>query len=78
MTGTFEFDDSGVYQIKIKGVLSQKWSDWFDGFAITPLEDNQTLLVGQVSDQAALLGMLIKIRDLGLALISVEQLEDYC
>ena len=50
----------------------KKWSDWFDGFTITPQED-ETILVGSVSDQGALHGLLAKIRDLGLILISIEQ-----
>jgi hypothetical protein len=63
-----------IYQIKIKGLLDDKWSDWFDGFSITHLDDRETLLIGPVSDQGALHGILAKIRDLGLHLISVESL----
>ena len=61
-----------IYQIKIKGFLDDKWSDWFDGFTITHQGEAETLLSGPVSDQGALHGMLAKIRDLGLHLISVE------
>ena len=60
-----------VYQIRIKGHLGRHWSDWFEGLAIT-LEDNgETLLTGPVVDQAALHGLLRKVRDLSLPLISV-------
>ena len=59
-----------VYQIKIKGHLGQQWSDWFGGLSIT-LEDNgETLLTGPVVDQAALHGVLRKVRDLGMPLVS--------
>ena len=60
-----------VYQIRIKGHLGRQWTDWFGGLTIT-LEDNgDTLLTGPVVDQAALYGLLRKVRDLGLPLISV-------
>ncbi len=60
-----------VYQIRIKGHLGSQWADWFEGLAIT-LEDNgDTLVTGAVVDQAALHGLLKKIRDLGLPLVSV-------
>jgi len=73
MTDGREFDKQGVYQIRVKGNLDQKWSDWFDGFNITPQADGATLLTGLVADQAALHGLLAKIRDLGLPLLSVER-----
>ena len=60
-----------VYQIRIKGHLGREWTDWFDGLVIT-LEDNgETLLTGAVVDQAALHGLLRKVRDVGMPLISV-------
>jgi hypothetical protein len=59
------------YQIRIKGHLSHNWSDWFAGYSITLEENGQTLLTGQVTDQAALHGVIHKIRDLGMPLISV-------
>src|SRR5438270_10731810 len=60
-----------VYQIRIKGHLGREWTDWFEGLAIT-LEDNgETLLTGSVIDQAALHGLLKKVRDLGMPLLSV-------
>ena len=60
-----------VYQIRIKGHLGREWTDWFESLAIT-LEDNgDTLLTGPVVDQAALYGLLRKVRDLGMPLLSV-------
>jgi len=64
-----------VYQIRIKGHLGPQWTDWFGGLSIT-LEDNEdTLLTGPVVDQAALHGLLRKVRDLGVPLISVNRVE---
>jgi hypothetical protein len=65
-------DQPMVYQIRIKGHLGQQWTEWFEGLTIT-LEDNgETLLTGPVVDQAALHGLLKKVRDLGMPLISVD------
>ena len=59
------------YQITVKGHLDNRWADWFEGLTIT-LEDNgETLLTGPVVDQAALHGLLRKVRDLGMPLLSV-------
>jgi hypothetical protein len=61
-----------IYQIRIEGHLGPEWSDWFEGLTIT-LEDNgDTLLTGPVIDQAALHGLLKKVRDLGMPLLSVD------
>lgn len=60
-----------VYHIRIKGHLNRQWSDWFDGLSIMPEDSGDTLLIGPVVDQAALYGILKKVRDLGLALISI-------
>ena len=59
------------YEICIKGHLAPHWSHWFEGFAIALKDNGETLLSGPVVDQAALYGVLIKIRDLGLPLVSV-------
>ena len=75
MTDGREFDEQAIYQIRVKGNLDQKWSDWFDGFTITPQDNDETLLTGPVADQAALHGLLGKIRDLGLPLLSVKRAE---
>ena len=67
-------DHSGpIYQIRVQGCLDPRWSAWLDGLAIVHEEDGTTLLYGPVADQAALYGVLIRIRDLGLALLSVQQ-----
>ena len=64
-----------IYQIRIKDHLSREWTDWFEGLTIT-LEDNgDTLLTGPVIDQAALYRVLKKVRDLGMALVSVNPME---
>ncbi|MBN2389074.1 MAG: hypothetical protein JXR84_00025 [Anaerolineae bacterium] len=75
MTDGREFDGQAVYQVRVKGNLDVKWADWFDGFTITPQADGTTLLAGPVADQAAVHGLLGKIRDLGLPLLSVKRVE---
>jgi hypothetical protein len=64
-----------VYQIRVKGHLGPQWTDWFDGLTITLGEDGNTLLAGAVIDQAALHGLLKKVRDLGMSLLSVNSVE---
>ena len=70
-----DFSQSLVYQIRIKGHLGQQWIDWFDGLSITLEEDGDTLLTGPVTDQAALYGLLKKVRDLGMPLVSISQVQ---
>ncbi len=67
--------ESGLYEIRLKGHLDDRWSDWFEGLTITLEEDGDTLLTGPVVDQAALHGLLKKVRDLGMPLVSVCPLE---
>src|SRR5512138_2673835 len=70
-----EPNEPEIYQIRIKGHLGCEWTDWFEGLAIT-LEDNgDMLLTGPMVDQAALYGLLRKVRDLGMPLVAVNKLE---
>jgi hypothetical protein len=64
-------DDSGRYEIQVKGHLAARWDAWFDGFTLTRTNDGTTVLAGFVLDQAALHGILRKVADLGVPLISV-------
>ena len=59
------------YEIRIEGLLSPRWVAWFDGLSVTPEDDGTTTIHGSVVDQAALHGLLQKLRDVGLPLISV-------
>ena len=70
-----DLNQSMVYQIRIKGHLDPRWTDWFGGLTITLEEDGNTLLSGLVVDQAALFGLLKKVRDLGMPLLSVNRVE---
>ena len=69
-------DQPVVYQIRIKGHLDPKWAVWFEDLNITLEEDGDTLLTGPVTDQAALHGLLRKVRDLGMPLISVTVIQN--
>ena len=73
MTNGHEFDQTAAYQIRLKGILDSSWSDWFGGFNIT-VQGNDTVLVGVVLDQSALHGILAKINDLGLPIVSIEKI----
>jgi hypothetical protein len=64
-----------VYQIRIKGHLGRQWTDWFGGLTVALEESGHTLLTGPVVDQAALYGLLKKVRDLGMPLVSVISVE---
>ena len=66
-------DQPVVYQIRIKGHLGPQWTEWFEGLAVTREENGDTLLTGPVIDQAALHGLIKKVRDLGLPLLSVKR-----
>jgi hypothetical protein len=61
-----------VYQIRVKGYLEEEWSEWFDGMAVTHLENNETTLTGRVVDQPALFGLLLKVNNLNITLLSVK------
>jgi hypothetical protein len=67
--------EPGLYEIRIKGHLDKRWADWFEGLTITREDNGDTLLSGPVIDQAALHGLLRKVRDLGMPLLSVIQVE---
>ena len=71
MTNPHRYHAPANYRISLKGCLDDKWSDWFEQMAIST-EGDQTILIGPVADQAALHGVLIRIRDLNLTLLSVE------
>jgi hypothetical protein len=64
-----------VYQIRIKGHLGHQWTEWFEGLSITLTDNGETLLTGPLIDQAALHGVLKKVRDLALPLISVSSVK---
>ena len=70
-----DFNEPMSYQIRLKGHLDREWTDWFEGLTITLEEDGETLLTGLVVDQAALYGLLKKVRDLGMPLVSVSQVQ---
>jgi hypothetical protein len=76
-TGDLTTDPSQppIYQIRVTGRLGRRWADWFDGLAITPGANGDTLLTGPVVDQAALHGLLRRVRDLGLPLLAVTLLQ---
>ena len=64
-----------IYQVRVRGHLDASWSEWLGGWTIVHNQDGTTALTGPVADQAALYGLLVKIRDLGLALVSVNEIE---
>ena len=68
-------DNPGRYEIRLKGHLDSRWTAWFDGLTLTHDSDGTTIIHGLVPDQAALHGLLQKVRDLGLPLVSVTQVE---
>ncbi len=70
-TATEDQHEPGLYAIRIKGHLENRWANWFEGLTVTLEENGETLLTGPVVDQSALHGLLRKVRDLGMPLISV-------
>lgn len=64
-----------IYQIRVHGQLGEEWTAWFDGLTVTQEANGDTLLTGPVVDQAALYGLLRKVRNLGLPLLAVAQIE---
>ena len=69
-------NEGGSYEIRLRGHLEPRWADWFDGLTLTQESDGTTVLRGSVVDQAALHGVLGKVRDLGLPLIAVNRRKD--
>jgi hypothetical protein len=74
-TPTENHHEPGHYEIRIKGHLDDRWAGWFEGMTITLADNGDTLLTGTVVDQAALHGLLKKVRDLGMELLSINQIE---
>lgn len=70
-----DLDRPLIYHIRIKGHLGDHWSDWFEGLTVTREENGDTLLAGLVTDQAALHGLIRKVRDLGMPLLSVNRVK---
>lgn len=79
MSGKVNFktdpDQSMIYQIRLKGCLTDQWSEWFGGMTVTFEDSGDTLLTGPVKDQAGLHGLLRQVRDLGIPLISVYRIK---
>ena len=73
-TSPNQIDCPAVYEIRIGGSLGPQWMDWFDGLEINAEAGGDTLISGEVADQAALFGLLKKVRDLGIPLVSVTAL----
>ena len=72
MAGGRQFDKPAIYEVRVKGIVDAAWAGyWFEGFVVTPLPNEESLLTGPVTDQSALLGLLARMRDLGLPLLSV-------
>ncbi len=63
-------------QIRVKGQIDERWSEWLDGLTITHTEEGETVLSGEVLDQAALYGLIAKLRDLGLPLLAMSSVEE--
>ena len=65
-----------IYEIRVQGHLADRWSEWFDGLAVERQADGTTVLTGAVVDQAALHGVIARIRDLGVPLLAVDRIDD--
>ncbi|MDQ1427236.1 MAG: hypothetical protein QOK39_712 [Acidimicrobiaceae bacterium] len=74
-SSTADHHDAGRYEIRLKGRLDIRWAAWFDGLSFTHESDGTTVIHGIVADQSALHGLLQKVRDLGLPLVSVIQID---
>ena len=74
-SATEDHDEPGFYEIRIKGHLDDRWGDWFEGLTNTRDDTGETRLTGPVVDQAALHGLIKKVRDLGMPLISIMGVE---
>jgi hypothetical protein len=70
-----ELTDLQIYQIRVKGHLGRQWASWFEGLTLTLELNGDTLLTGPIVDQAALYGLLKKVRDLGVPLLAVSRVE---
>jgi hypothetical protein len=74
-TSTGDHHNPGRYEIRLKGLLAPRWAAWFDGLSLAYRSDGTTIIHGFVADQAALHGLLQKVRDIGLPVVSVTQVE---
>ena len=72
---TTDPNEPAAYQIRLRGQLGSEWAGWFGGLSVTPEADGNTLLISPAIDQAALHGLLKKVRDLGLPLISINPID---
>jgi hypothetical protein len=71
VAGAAGLDGPAQYEIRLNGHIDAQWADWFEGLTCTPLSDGTTILSGPIADQAALHGLLRKVGDLGITLVSV-------
>jgi hypothetical protein len=72
---TGNLDEPGLYEIRIKGHLDDRWATWFEGMTLTRDANGETQITGPVIDQAALHGVLKRVRDLGMTLLSVDRVQ---
>ena len=74
MTCGREYDQPAIYEIRLKGRLDSRWSGWFASLQIVPQPNGETLLICPILDQSALYGVISRMRDLGLVLVSIRRL----